>query len=597
MSLRTNARASFEMLADVAEVIDLTGDDDIREPPHPCMPTRNRPILNSKKTFDLNGNELRPGSVVEISNPLLDLYKASFIWIKHIFETSEKITMLRGIALTRTRNLRGRLPRYRNELAMVMKVDEDDYRDLEVQAAVDVSTEDIIRIRTCHFTNADFPDLRDNKTLRDYGGIAEMELRGILTCRWRCLFIYRDAVMRTTMKKNIPHPPVEIVIQHLNANQASNQNFRVPETIRLNKWRGGRARGGDHESGSEGIRVQVEDDENAFEAGSISLEPGQKYTFGDMFCGAGGASTGARKAGFHVKVGCDNHTGAYKTYQLVFPETILYSIDIFDFMTQVPDQSVRVDVMHLSPPCQFWSPAHTVAGHNDEANIAVLFSCRELIKKLKPRIFTLEQTFGILHSKFEYYFNALVHGFTQHDYSVRWKVMDLVAFGSPARRQRLLMIGACPGEDLPPFPEPTHVRSRRPPAGKKTYVTVKNMLAKIPPWQYQWDDLHQPRNMNRKHYHSWNPNITLKRCITTNGGVGNHHPSGRRDFTLREYAMLQTFPVDYPFQTPDRKKQIGNAFPPLVVKALYQHLRRWLEEQDSVRVLWSPIDLSEETSS
>ena len=94
--------------------------------------------------------------------------------------------------------------------------------------------------------------------------------------------------------------------------------------------------------------------------------------------------------------------------------------------------------------------------------------------------------------------------------------------------------------------------------------------------------MHQPHEMVRKSLERWDPDVTLTRCITTNGGVGNYHPNGRRDFTLREYATLQTFPVDYPFQNPDRKKQIGNAFPPMAVKVLYTHLRKWLENKDRV---------------
>ncbi|KAF2971675.1 hypothetical protein GQX73_g1841 [Xylaria multiplex] len=100
--------------------------------------------------------------------------------------------------------------------------------------------------------------------------------------------------------------------------------------------------------------------------------------------------------------------------------------------------------------------------------------------------------------------------------------------------------------------------------------------------------------MARKCFERWDSDVTLKRCITTNGGSGNYHPNGKRDFTLREYATLQTFPVDYPFQKPERKKQIGNAFPPMVVKVLYTHLRKWLENKDRVYATENePIDLDD----
>ncbi|KAJ8116737.1 hypothetical protein ONZ43_g4374 [Nemania bipapillata] len=508
-----------ECIPALANVIDLT----IASSPHrksssPMMPE------SLMEHYSLNGLKIKPGSTVQIralEHP--QLFKAEFIHIRKIIDTPDGIK-LSGIPLARLRNLRGRVPRLRNEVAMILHVNSDVDGDSPdaIEAAIEVPVTDILRVRNCHFTNADCPEYP--AVVGFYEAVEDLEQNGVLMCRWRHVFKYRDSATRIACIKQ------------------------------------------------------------------AQKNPGQRYTLGDMFSGAGGASYGARKAGFQVKVACDHHPGACKTYAEVFPEADLYMLDIFDFITKV-DMKIRVDVLHLSPPCQFWSPAHTCAGVNDEANIAVLFSCHELIKKLRPRIFTLEQTFGILHPRFEFYFNALVHGFTQYNYSVRWKVVDLTDWGSPATRKRLVMIGSCPGEELPPFPAATHVPPGVKKRGKKPHVTVKRMLDRIPPDAALYDDMHQPYEMVRKRLPRWDPDVTLKRCITTNGGYGNYHPNGRRDFTLREYATLQTFPVDYPFQNPDRKKQIGNAFPPMVVKMFYTHLRKWLERQDRVYAIENePID-------
>ncbi|KAI1183280.1 S-adenosyl-L-methionine-dependent methyltransferase [Nemania serpens] len=477
---------------------------------------------------------------------------------------------------------------------MILHVDGNDRRPEEVQAAIEVPVTDVIRVRNCHFTNADFPQHRVDSGV--YSTTPDFEQRGALMCRWRCIYKYRDSATRIAhvdeAQKNAA--PFEFVIEHLHAKQVGRKRFQVSESGRFNVWRGGKVRGGEHDPENQNSPVKGPivhlDGQTDPELVLIEKKPGQRYTFGDMFCGAGGASYGARKAGFQVKVACDHHVGAYNTYAEVFPEAKLYTLDIFHFITEVQSK-IRVDVLHLSPPCQFWSPAHTCAGVNDDANIAVLFSCEKLIEKLRPRLFTLEQTFGILHPRFEFYFNSLLHGFTQNNYSVRWKIVDLVDWGSPATRKRLVMIGACPGEELPPFPAATHVAPDSPQRGKRPYVTVKKMLARIPGDASKYDEMHQPRKMVRKRLPRWDPDVTLRRCITTNGGYGNYHPNGRRDFTLREYATLQTFPVDYLFQNPDRKKQIGNAFPPMVVKVLYTHLRKWLENQDRVYAIENePID-------
>ncbi|KAI0528470.1 S-adenosyl-L-methionine-dependent methyltransferase [Xylaria digitata] len=596
---RSEEQDEDEVLQVLTEVIDLTGENPSTKKQPESQPLRNPPVLPEVLIdhYDLGGVKLKPGSTVEI--PMLEgpqLFQASFLWITHIINTSSGIK-LRGIPLTRARNLRGRLDRLRNELAMILHVDADDNRPEEVQAAIEIPVTDVIRARNCHLTNADFPQHRT--VLGIHSNIANLEQDGVLMCRWRCIFIYKDSITRIahinqTQKNAVP---VEFILEHLNAKQVNKQRFVVPETSRFNIWRGGKTRGGEHDPENENslvnrpvVRVDGEEDPESVIVGKKS---GQRYTFGDMFSGAGGASCGARKAGFQIKVACDHHVGACNTYTEVFPEAQLYEMDIFEFITS-EDVKIRVDVLHLSPPCQYWSPAHTVVGVNDDANIAALFACHELIRKLRPRLFTLEQTYGILHPKFEFYFNALVHGFTQYNYSVRWKIVNLVEWGSPAARKRLVMIGSCPGEELPPFPKATHVAPGVEGRGKKPYVTVKKMLKRIPRDASKYDDMHQPHEMGRKRFERWDPDVTLKRCITTNGGSGNYHPNGRRDFTLREYATLQTFPVDYPFRNPDRKKQIGNAFPPMVVKVLYTHLRKWLENKDRVYAIENePIDLDD----
>ena len=79
-----------------------------------------------------------------------------------------------------------------------------------------------------------------------------------------------------------------------------------------------------------------------------------------------------------------------------------------------------VDILHLSPPCQFFSPAHTVAGKDDEMNTAASFVIWELLRRIKPRIVTLENTFGLENNHPEY-LRRVVNQFTSSSYSVRWK--------------------------------------------------------------------------------------------------------------------------------------------------------------------------------
>ena len=75
---------------------------------------------------------------------------------------------------------------------------------------------------------------------------------------------------------------------------------------------------------------------------------------------------------------------------------------------------------------------------------------------------------------------------------------------------------------------------------------------------------------------------TLAKTITCGGGE-NYHPSGLRGFTTREFASLQTFPVSHQFWKVETRKQIGNAVPPMLARALYREIIKSLEKTDGLR--------------
>lgn len=63
------------------------------------------------------------------------------------------------------------------------------------------------------------------------------------------------------------------------------------------------------------------------------------------------------------------------------------------------------------------------------------------------------------------------------------------------------------------------------------------------------------------------------------------HPGGLRPFTPRELACLQTFPVTHDFAGSvfQKKKQIGNAVPPVLAEALLREVKRAMEKADRER--------------
>ncbi|KAF5873123.1 putative c-5 cytosine methyltransferase protein [Botrytis fragariae] len=321
---------------------------------------------------------------------------------------------------------------------------------------------------------------------------------------------------------------------------------------------------------------------------ALVLAPEQTFTYGDAFCGAGGTTRGAVMAGLRVKWGFDFDQHACTTWRLNFPGATCYEMSSERFVslaTSSPYSSdipndVKVDILHLSPPCQYFSPAHTVEGKNDEMNTASLFAVAAVIKVAKPRIVTLEQTFGILYPRFRGYFSSLVCMFTSCGFSLRWAIVPLAQWGLPQRRFRLIIIASCPGEPLPPMPPPTHFQTPSPlsPLHKtRPFKTVSQTLREIPKSAAN----HSPHLLPEKDLKPYNPHAILPRTMTTSGG-DNWHPSGKRGFTDREFACLQGFPLEHKFGQNGIKRQIGNAVPPVVAKVLFEGIRRFMEGTDGV---------------
>lgn len=165
-------------------------------------------------------------------------------------------------------------------------------------------------------------------------------------------------------------------------------------------------------------------------------------------------------AGLQPVWGFDADSHACASWRLNFPNAIMYHEWADEFIQRgYGNDNMKVDILHLSPPCQYFSPAHTIVGKNDEINSASLFACGGLIDVAKPRIVTLEQTFGIvLLPRFSAYFNSLIQMFTDRGFSLRWKVAQLQNWvgpyaihlcikltetqGLPQRRQRLIIIAS-----------------------------------------------------------------------------------------------------------------------------------------------------------
>lgn len=132
-----------------------------------------------------------------------------------------------------------------------------------------------------------------------------------------------------------------------------------------------------------------------------------------------------------------------------------------------------------------------------------------------------------------------------------------------------------PGEALPPFPTPTH-SSNPEKTGLKAWTTINETIAKIP---HGWanHDIHLAKEQDKPPQ----PGNTIATCVTTSGG-GLIHPSGKRAFTHREFACLQSFPLGHKFGASGVKKQIGNGVPPTIAKIILETVKNALLRADGL---------------
>lgn len=548
------------------ELIDLTLDDSDH--------IHHNVILDREQVIsrlDLPNGSIRAGDFVQVEVTTLGSFKIQFVLVKVILINQNRQTVVRGLPITRTRWMLGKLPRKLNEVCIICHFNRPPDMLQQTPALIDIAPSSIAGKRSFIMTNDIYPKHNPKQTaFRDLGDQAArlkaIEDYGILVCRWK-LEVYK-------LKPSLSSKHFEEVIRRIAPEEVQVDRYRADENELRTMWRGRTVKGGSWRPANYSPCRK----DKAHRHPETRAKR-QQYTLFDSFCGAGGVSCGAQMAGFHVQYGVDKCPDVWDTYQNNFPKASLHMGSIDDWIQETADSWVKTDVLHLSPPCQPFSPAHTREAAHDDENRFALMGCYALIDKVRPRITTLEQTFGITHDRHGEYMRALINDFTAQGFSLRWKVVRLATWGSAQDRKRLILIAAAPGERLPNFPSPSH--SENGTGGLKRFNTVAQVLDQV----CVGDDLHDLEGV--RHHDPPKrpfPGDRLAGTVTTSPG-GFYYPDGTRDLTLREYASLQGFPRHHTFFGTRTAilRQIGNAFPPNTVRHLYKHIEKWLLEQDGLR--------------
>lgn len=338
----------------------------------------------------------------------------------------------------------------------------------------------------------------------------------------------------------------------------------------------------------------------------------KQFTAIDLFCGAGGLTLGLANAGFKVIAGVEVSPIAAETYRANHPNVKLFECDIRklaadEILSNLNLKPGDLDLLAGCPPCQGFSTQRTrnkVAAVKDDRN-ELIFEFLRFVEITLPKTIMLENVPGLakdwristLREKLEGLGYIINEEFAQ--------IKDAANFGVPQRRRRLLVKASRLGVINNPQPSPIkntvrNAISQLPIPGtsgdhlhdilENRSEKVRKIISLVPkdggsrsdiPRDY-WLECHKRNEGSYRDVYGRMPWDDVAPTIT--GGCHNPskgrfiHPAQDRAITLREAAILQTFPDNYIFSMARGKDavalMIGNALPPEFIR---QHATEFLK--------------------
>lgn len=157
----------------------------------------------------------------------------------------------------------------------------------------------------------------------------------------------------------------------------------------------------------------------------------------DMFCGAGGASLGAREAGATIVGGVDIWKPAVESFRLNFPDAHVFQQDLRELSPElILERTGPIDLLISSPECTHHTCARGAKPRSEESKDTA-FQVIRYAEVMRPRWITLE---NVTHMKPWARYGELMSELKRLKYNVREQIIDASIFGVPQRRQRLFMV-------------------------------------------------------------------------------------------------------------------------------------------------------------
>ena len=336
----------------------------------------------------------------------------------------------------------------------------------------------------------------------------------------------------------------------------------------------------------------------------------------DLFCGAGGLSYGMQRAGITISGGIDIDPACKHPFEAnVKSKFYLHDVAELssDFVASLfPMGQTRI--LAGCAPCQPFS-TYTQGSSGKNRQWGLLAKFGEIVRDLQPEVVTMENVPRLTtYTVFEEFLSVL----DQAGYFHSHVVVRCADYGVPQTRSRLVLLASRWGDiQLPP---PTHTDDG--------HVTVRDTIQHLDNIDAggtsAFDPLHRSSGLSQKNlrrirqskpggtWRDWDDDLRAECHLRESGrtypgvygrmrwdrpaptittqfhGFGSGrfgHPVHDRAISLREGALLQTFPEDYSF-VPDGDRiyitsvarLIGNAVPVKLGEAIGRSILVHLEE-------------------
>jgi DNA (cytosine-5)-methyltransferase 1 len=339
----------------------------------------------------------------------------------------------------------------------------------------------------------------------------------------------------------------------------------------------------------------------------------------DLFCGIGGLSYGFKQEGINILAGFDSDTSCKFAFETNI-EADFHGVDVAKLrgrelkklFTAMGGYSVLIGCAPCQPFSTYTKRYRKEAGSSDD-RWQLLKEFSRLVQETRPHIVSMENVPRLTtHAVFAEFVQSL----KELGYRVSYGNLRAERFGVPQRRTRLVLFASLFGPVE--LPKETHKDKPR---------TVRDAIGSLPPIRAgetsPRDRIHRGRNLTPLNlsriratkeggsWKDWKPELQL-RChkkakgktfrsvygrmrwdepspvITTQClGIGNGrfgHPSQDRGLSIREAALLQSFPMKFRFvehseQINGRRlaQQIGNAVPVRLSRAIARAIKKHLD--------------------